>query len=215
MKSYVALYINTIASLLRKQSTLSTVYFFISCMFVMGCGNSYTPKPRGYFKIIMPQRGYQHFESETCPFTFEYPTYGVINRDTVFLDTVPDNPCWFNISFPALNGNLYLSYKEMTGKNMLQQLVEDAHQLTFKHTIKADYIDENLLRTPNHVYGIYYEVGGNAASAVQFFVTDSIKHFLRGSLYFYNTPNADSIAPVVDFIKPDIIELISTLKWKD
>lgn len=215
MISFVSPYSNTIASLWRKQSVLPTVFFFISCMFVMGCGNSYTPKPRGYFKIVMPQRGYQHFESATCPFTFEYPTYGVINRDTVFLDTVPDNPCWFNISFPSLNGNLYLSYKEMAGKDMLQQLVEDAHQLTFKHTIKADYIDENLLHTPNHVYGIYYEVGGNAASAVQFFVTDSIKHFLRGSLYFYNTPNADSIAPVVDFIKPDIIELISTLKWKD
>lgn len=182
---------------------------------VLGCGNAYTPKPRGYFKITLPERGYQHFDNGICPFTFEFPIYGVVNRDTVFLDTIPDNPCWLNITFPSLNGNLYLSYKEIAGKKMLQQLMEDAHQLTFKHTIKADYIDENYLETPNHVYGIYYEVGGNAASAVQFFVTDSLRHFLRGSLYFYNTPNADSIAPVVNFIKPDVLELIKSLKWKD
>lgn len=180
-----------------------------------GCDTSYTPKPRGYFKIVLPERGFSHFDNSTCPFVFNYPSYGVINRDTVFLDTVPDNPCWFNITFPTLNGNLYLSYKEINDVATLQQLTEDAHKLTFKHTIKADFIEESVLETPNRVYGIYYEVGGNAASAVQFYVTDSTRHFIRGSLYFYNTPNADSIAPVVNFIKPDIIEMIRTLQWKE
>lgn len=194
---------------------VSILFFALCCFALPACHRSYTPKPRGYFKITLPERGYQHFDNGSCPFTFEYPTYGVINRDTVFLDTIPENPCWFNITFPSLNGNLYLSYKDIDGKDMLRQLVEDAHAMTYKHTIKADYIDENYLQTPNHVSGIYYEVGGNAASAVQFFVTDSVKHFLRGSLYFYNVPNADSIAPVVNFIKPDILELIKSLHWKD
>jgi len=138
-----------------------------------------------------------------------------MNRDTVFLDTVPDNSCWFNITFPSLNGNLYLSYKDINDKNKLQKLIEDSHQLTFKHTVKADYIDEHILETPNHVSGILYDVGGNAASALQFFVTDSTKHFLRGSLYFYNTPNADSMAPVIKFLRPDIVHLVSTLSWKE
>lgn len=196
-------------------SPIVTGFILTFLLVVQSCENSYTPKPRGYFKIVLPERNYKHFDNGICPFTFDYPSYGVINRDTVFLDTIPDNPCWFNITFPSLNGNLYLSYKELSGATTLQQLSEDAHKLTFKHTIKADFIEENILETPNNVYGIYYEVGGNAASAVQFFVTDSTKHFLRGSLYFYNTPNADSIAPVVNFIKPDIIKLISTLKWEE
>lgn len=192
------------------------IFIFAVLIFFAGCtGSSYTPKPRGYFKITLPEHSYRHFDNGTCPFTFDYPAYGVINHDTVFLDTVPDNPCWFNITFPSLNGNLYLSYKDISGKNTLAKLTEDSHKLTFKHTVKADFIDENYLSTPNHVYGIYYEVGGNAASAVQFFVTDSNRHFLRGSLYFYNTPNADSLAPVVNFIKPDIVQLIKTLKWKE
>jgi gliding motility-associated lipoprotein GldD len=184
-------------------------------LFLVSCNSAYTPKPRGYYKITFPEKGYQHFNNGACPFTFDYPKYGVINRDTIFLDTLPDNPCWFNITFPTLNGNLYLSYKEINRENSLNNLIEDAHKMTFKHTVKADFIDENYLSTPNHVYGIYYEVGGNAASALQFFITDSIKHFLRGSLYFYNTPNADSIAPVLSFIKPDVMELIKTLKWQD
>ncbi len=178
------------------------------------CTSSYTPKPRGYFKIVFPERSYQHFDNGICPFDFDYPKYGVINSDTVFLDTVPDNDCWFNITFPSLNGNLYLSYKSISNKNTLEKLIQDSHTLTFKHTVKADFIDENILHTPNHVSGVLYDVGGNAASALQFFITDSTKHFLRGSLYFYNTPNADSLAPVVQFIRPDVLQLISTLQWK-
>lgn len=192
---------------------LVVLTFFLT--FIVGCTSSYTPKPRGYFKIIFPERSYQQFDDEVCPFAFDYPKYGVINRDTVFLDTVPDNPCWLNITFPELNGNLYLSYKEINDKNSLKKLIEDSHKLTFKHTVKANFIDENILQTPNHVSGILYDVGGNAASALQFFVTDSSKHFLRGSLYFYNTPNADSIAPVVQFLRPDILKLVSTLQWKN
>jgi len=194
---------------------LKAVLFSITALLLAsGCNSSYTPKPRGYFKIIFPERGYQHFDNGVCPFTFDFPKYGIINRDTVFLDTVPDNPCWFNITFTSLNGNLYLSYKDINEKNTLDKLIDDSHQLTFKHTVKADFIDENILHTVNHVSGVLYDVGGNAASALQFFVTDSVKHFLRGSLYFYNTPNADSIAPVVQFLRPDVLHLISTLQWK-
>ncbi|MBA3648881.1 MAG: gliding motility lipoprotein GldD [Chitinophagales bacterium] len=192
-----------------------TITFFIIVLNLAGCRSDYSPKPRGYFKIALPQRGYQHFNNSECPFSFDYPKYGKINRDTIFFDTIPDNPCWLNISFPLLNGNLYLSYKRIGGKNSLDRLINDSHELTYKHTVKADYINENLLSTPNHVHGILYEVGGNAASEIQFFVTDSVEHFLRGSLYFYNTPNADSIAPAVNFLKPDIIELIRTLRWKE
>lgn len=200
---------------MKIQPYLTSISCLVLLILLTGCGSSYTPKPRGYYRITMPQRGYKHFGNNQCPFTFDYPSYGVINRDTVFLDTLPDNPCWFNITFPSLNGNLYLSYKDIAGKNTLPKLIEDAHKLTFKHTVKADFIEENFISTPNHVDGILFDVGGNAASPIQFFVTDSISHFLRGSLYFYNIPNADSIGPVVKFIRPDLLKMIETLQWKN
>src|SRR5262245_20314701 len=118
-------------------------FFTISLSIASGCHSDYTPKPRGYFKIQLPERGFQHFDNNACPFTFDYPRYGVINHDTAFLDTVPDNPCWFIITFPTLNGNLYLSYKNIDDQNSLSKLIEDSHRLTFKHTVKADFIDEN------------------------------------------------------------------------
>lgn len=195
---------------------LKNIFFISLTLFFVGaCSDSYTPKPRGYFKIVFPQRAYQQFDNGSCPFTFEFPKYGVLNRDTVFLDTLPDNDCWFNVTFPSLNGNLYLSYKDIDKNNSLEKLIGDSHRLTFKHTVKADYIEENILSTPNNVGGVLYDVGGNAASALQFFVTDSVHHFLRGSLYFYSSPNADSIAPVVKFLRPDVLKLIETLKWKE
>ena len=99
--------------------------------------------------------------------------------------------------------------------NTLDKLIKDSYKLTFKHTVKADYIDETIIRSENkNVSGILYDVGGNAASAVQFYVTDSTTHFLRGSLYFYAPPNADSIAPSVAYFRNDVIHLIETLKWK-
>jgi hypothetical protein len=45
-------------------------------------------------------------------------------------------------------------------------------------------------------------------------MTDTSKNFIRGALYFYASPNADSVKPVVDFIQTDIDHLISTFRWK-
>ncbi|MCS6917000.1 MAG: hypothetical protein RMK52_02075 [Chitinophagales bacterium] len=177
------------------------------------CRQAYSPKPRGYFKITFPERSYAEYRDSLCPFTFTYPAYGVINRDEVFLDTVPDNPCWLNLTFPALNGNLHLSYKVMKGPADLDRLMLDAHRLTYKHVIKAEYIEESYIRNAHGVGGIWYDVGGNAASAVQFFLTDSNRHFLRGALYFYNIPNADSIAPVLQFLRPDLMKLVESFQW--
>jgi gliding motility-associated lipoprotein GldD len=201
--------------MLKRYSISVGVIVFLAASMFISCERTYAPKPRGYFKISLPERGYREFNNQACPFTFEYPTYGIINRDSIFLDTLPDNPCWLNITFASLNGNLHLSYKEITQDQPLQQLVEDAHRLSFKHTVKAEFIDENFLRTENDVTGILFDIGGNAASSLQFYVTDSSTHFLRGSLYFYNTPNADSIAPVLEFIRPDVIKMIETLKWRE
>lgn len=173
-----------------------------------GCEDVYTPKPKGYFRIAMPQKVYQQFDTD-CPYSFEFPTYSLIHRDR----SANSNDCWYNIDFPLFRARLHLSYVPL--ENNLRNHVEAVRGLAYKHTIKADAINEELTYDPDHQkYGIFYDIKGNAASSVQFFITDSTNHFMRGALYFNHSPNKDSIAPVVSFIKEDINHLIESLRWK-
>ncbi len=181
---------------------------FIIIVLTVSCRQTFTPKPRGYFRIDFPEKTYQVFDS-TCPFTFEYPQYGKIERD---IDNNAE-PCWINISFPNYKSKIHLSYKKVSGSPV--QYIEDSHNLAYKHAIKADAIDELVVEDPSRkVYGIIYDIRGNAASSVQFYLTDSIRNFLRGSLYFETPPNKDSLAPSVDYFRKDVERLINTLKWK-
>jgi gliding motility-associated lipoprotein GldD len=176
----------------------------------------YTPKSKAYPRVNLPaQHGYRPYNPSECPFSFEYSTYAEIIKDTAALGKkAPSHPCWMSLKYPTLNATIYLSYKPISQENTLPKLVEDAHTLNSKHVIKADYIEDSLITTPNGISGLWYDVGGNAASNTQFFVADSVKHFLWASLYFYNTPNEDSIAPVANFIRQDMKHLLETFKWK-
>jgi len=187
---------------------------FISILFFAACEQSYTPKPRGYFNITFPSKQYRVFDQPGYPYTFEYPAYAQVTKDSTFFGEHPENPYWINIDFPSLNGKIYVSYKEIGAKNKLENLVADAFKMTYKHTYKADYIDEKDINNGHGVSGLFYEVGGNAASAKQFFATDSTHHFLRGALYFDATPNADSLAPVHKFLQEDMWHLVETLRWR-
>ena len=178
-----------------------------------GCNSDYTIRQKGYFKINLPEHQYTRFEQPGYPYTFEYPVYAKIVQDTTFFEDKPENPYWINIDFPSLSGKIYISYKDVA-KNDFDKLVDDAFKLTYKHTTKATGIKDSLMRTPNGITGIFFKVGGNAATARQFFVTDSSRHFLRGALYFDATPNADSLGVVNDFLEKDIKHLINTLAWR-
>lgn len=186
---------------------------FVSVMLFVSCNSDYTIKRKGYFKIDFPTRNYQLFDQPGYPYTFEYPTYGRIVQDSTFFEDKPENPYWINIEFPQLDGKIYMSYKDVS-KNQIDKLVDDAFKLTYKHSTKATAIRDSLMRTPNGISGVFFSVGGNAATAKQFFVTDSTKHFLRGALYFDATPNADSLSVVNDFLAVDMKHLINTLRWK-
>jgi gliding motility-associated lipoprotein GldD len=181
---------------------------FLLLLFLFSCDRDYVPKPRGYFRIDIPEKKYTRYNPGDCPFSFEVPQYAAIVRDTNNLA----EPCWMYIKFPRFNSEIFISYKEV--KNNLNQYLEDTHLLVYKHTVKADQITEKRIANRNNVYGVLYDIGGNAASQVQFFATDSSKHFIRGALYFNAVPNSDSIAPVLDFIKKDITQLIKTIEWK-
>lgn len=189
--------------------------FVAAALLWASCNPGYTPKPRGYFRIKLPPKAYREFNEPGYPYTFQYPAYARIVKDSLYFDTVPENPWWINIEFPGLDGKIYLSYKIIGKKYSLEQLVNDAHFLTYKNDVKADRINQVLYQTPNRVSGIFYDVGGNAATARQFFATDSTRHFLRGALYFYAVPNADSLAPVVKFVEQDMWHLLETLKWRE
>jgi len=177
------------------------------------CNSDYTIRQKGYFRIELPEHEYRVFNEDGFPYTFEYPVYGNVIRDTSFFEEAPENPYWVNIDFPSLNGKIYISYKDVS-KSSFDRLVDDAFKLTYKHSSKATAIRDSLMQTPAGLTGIFFRVGGNAATAKQFFVTDSTKHFLRGALYFDATPNADSLSVVNDFLEQDMKHLINTLRWK-
>jgi len=189
------------------------VALLMMLMPVISCNSPYIPKQEGYFKISLPEKKYVTFNEPSYPYTFEYPAYARIVKDTSFFDSIPENPYWINIDFPQFSGRIYMSYKSI-GKYKLDQLVNDAYKMTNKHTVKASGIDDSLIHPASNVSGVFFKVEGNVATANQFFVTDSTHHFLRGALYFDATPNEDSLRPVNNFLVTDMKHLISTFRWK-
>lgn len=174
-----------------------------------------TPKPRGYYHIELPEHAYQKFDNAQYPYHFEYPVYSRVHKDTMFFNEKTENPYWINIDFPEFGGKIYMSYKIIGPGQSYDKLLEDSYELSSVHTKKADYIDNYTFDYPERrVYGVFYNVGGNAASAYQFYVTDSTRHFIRGALYFDVAPNADSLKPVNEFVQADMKHLLETLTWQ-
>jgi gliding motility-associated lipoprotein GldD len=183
---------------------------------LFSCREIGVPKPKGYFRIDLPARDYIKFDNSlpqpgNLPLSFEYPSYGRISTEP----KPHSGPGWFNIEIPSYNATIYLTYINI--KSDLDSLLEQNYRINIKnHITKADAINEQIISIPgNKVYGALYDLKGNTATAVQFFVTDSVRHYFRGSLYFSAEPNPDSLAPVIDFFREDILHIIETLKWKD
>lgn len=185
----------------------------IIALLVISCNSEFTPKRRGYYRIDFPKHEYQVFDQPGYPYSFEYPVYATVVKDSTFFEANPENPYWINIEIPRFNGKVYISYKNVAGADFMK-LVNDAYKMTYKHSSKATEITDSAMRTPNGVHGVFFNVGGNAATAKQFFLSDSTRHFLRGALYFDATPNEDSLSVVNDFLQEDLKHLINTLRWK-
>ena len=211
-------------------------YFFITLaatfFIIASCNSTYTSKKRGYFNIELPAHQYTLFERPGFPYSFEYPVYASIIQDSTYFDSTPENPYWINVDFPKMQARIFLSYKIIGGKapykikmadgtykdslgvNEFDKMVNDAFNLTNKNEPLSSGIKDSLIHTTNGVSGIFFRVKGNAATAKQFFLSDTTRHFLRGALYFDAAPNADSLRPVQDFLQADIDHLINTFKWK-
>ena len=209
------------------------VRLLLCLVMLAGCNSDFLPKPTGYFKIPFPDKVYRQFDRPGFPYTFEYPVYAEIKQDSSYFDQEPENPYWINMDFPQFNGRVYVSYYRIGGKATfkvknkngvyidsagtyaLEGLIKGSYDLTFKHTYKASSIEDSVFRTQHGIEGIYFKLGGNTATANQFLVTDSVKHFLRGALYFDATPNEDSLNIVNNFLQQDMIHLINTFQWKN
>lgn len=174
------------------------------------CRRNYIPKPDAYFRIDFPEKSYRTF-SGACPFSFEYPTYATLTPDI----RPTSEPCWFNINIPAHRATIYLTYR--TINEDFDRFVEENWKIIYDGIAqKADAVDdENHGNIDRNAYGTIFNIRGNAASSVQFFVTDSVNHFLRGSLYFNVKPNEDSLAPAINFFRKDIVHLMQTVRWKN
>ncbi len=192
------------------------LFFAGNIALLFSCNSHYQPEitKKGYFKIEFPEKKYQLFDQPGYPYAFEYPVYSSISKDTSFFDARPENDWWINIDVPRLGGRIYISYKEVE-KNNFDSLVNDGFKMAYKqHTDVSTGINDSVMRTPTGIEGIYFSLLGNTATANQFFLTDSTKHFLRGALYFNTSPNEDSLGIVNDFLKKDLLHLINTLRWK-
>ena len=178
-------------------------------IFLFACKVPSTPKPRGYFRIDFPEKQYQRFYSD-CKFSFEAPVYAKVEKSGIRTA----EPCWYNIKFGGYGATIHLTYKSLKDMNVAY-FSEDVRRIVYKHIVKADDIIESEVFDPkSEVYGFVYDIKGNAASSVNFYITDSTSGFINGSLYFNVQPNIDSLGPSIEFFRKDIIHLINSFEWE-
>ncbi|UOY04713.1 gliding motility lipoprotein GldD [Muricauda sp. SCSIO 64092] len=176
---------------------------FLLFLMLWGCGEHTIPKPKAMLRLEFPNGEYKEFGEEGCEFGFAKNELSFITAK---------NDCSMVLDYPMMKGSIYLTYKPVD--NNLNTLLTDAQRLSYEHVVKADnIIEQPFVNTREKVYGMFYEVTGNAASQSQFYVTDSINHFVTGSLYFYAKPNYDSIYPAAVYLQKDIRRIMESLHW--
>jgi gliding motility-associated lipoprotein GldD len=181
---------------------MRNLLFLLCLCFFLSCKNDVLPKPKAYLSLTYPKKSFEYLKLER-PYHFK-----VSKKATV----INDKNNWLTISYPKLKASIDITYRPV--KNNLKELLSEAEKLVFKHTAKAEQIiPKDFINEEKRVFGSIFEITGNAASHIQFHVTDSTSNFIKGSLYFYAKPNYDSVLPAIDYIKEDILYLIETLEW--
>ncbi len=188
---------------------LAAVILTAGMTMFQSCNRDYSPKPRSYFRIDFPEKEYKQFISEDCPYGFLYPDYATIHPDTAY-DT---EPCWKHIYYEPFDAYLHLSYKPVQSFENFHELREDARTFVYEHTVKASDIKQHQMTTGGNTLGVLFMIDGAAASTLQFYATDSVRHYLRGALYFNAPTNRDSLDPVIDYLEEDIRVLMETIEW--
>ncbi len=191
------------------------LYFILTVLLLLSfaaCNTDFSPKATAYPAIALPQKKYLSNAVHHLPYTFDIPVYAYVDNK-VATKGDQQKAGWMNLEFPSLNATVYMSYNSIQ-KDQLDVLVRDAYNLANNHSNKASFIEDSAFENPKGLRGVFFHLGGDVASPYQFFITDSSSHFLRGALYFNTTPNADSLAPVIDFLYQDLKQLVNTFHWK-
>jgi len=203
----------------QKNSVLNFEFLILNSILLLlcvSCSRGNTPKPYGYYRIATPDTAYTDFQSSILnsqSSILNYPYTFALSRNAVVQPrTDVDEPYWINIVYPSLNATIHCSYKPV--RNNLRELTNDALEFVYRNASFATAIPEQEYMHPEaHVYGVLFDLEGNTASSCQFFVTDSTRHFFRASVYCNCPPNADSLAPVYQYIRTDVIKMVETFEW--
>lgn len=182
--------------------------FFGSLIFLLSCSESYTPKPRGFNRFDKPEYSYAIFENKS--FSIPFSTIARIEP----LKQGSDSEYWFNIDYPKYGARVYCTYLPIT-RSLLGKAIDDSYHLAYSHTLKADDILPQIYSdSVRGIGGLIYDIEGDVATPLQFFVTDSTANFLRGSLYFDKDVNIDSVAPIIEWVRDDIVHIMESITWK-
>ena len=174
------------------------------------CEEAYLPKPKGYNRLELPERGYVSLP-DSLPYSFEISKAAKILRDSSYIA----ERYWIDLYYPQLTANIQITYKDLQNdRTLMEELVNDSYRLTSKHQIKAYSIEESVVRTLSGKTAVIAELEGEVPSQFQFFITDSTDNFLRGALYFRTSTKNDSLAPAIEYMKIDAMHMINTLEWK-
>ncbi len=195
---------------MRNLVAKSIVMTIFVALFACGSNDQYVPKPHAYPRMVLPHKKYFKFENKDCPFTFQIPHYSIM-----LPDADAKGKHWYNLHFPTLNATLHFTYYQFKNWNEYDSLVSDSRSLVNKHLQRAeDILEEPVTNLNPKVPGLIFHIQGNTATNLNFFTTDSSKHFLRGALYFNKQTQADSIYPVFKFLEQDVNEILKTFVWK-
>jgi gliding motility-associated lipoprotein GldD len=184
-------------------------------VFIAACGgsDSYVPKPHGFPRMEFPAKNYHLFDSAQIPYRFEIPSYSRMDKDTTANYT--PGLGWYNLDFPGFNATLHITYYRFDNWKFYDSLVFDTRKLVNKHIQRAEDITETSLTSINpKLKGLVFDIQGNTATNLNFYVTDSMHHFFRGALYFNRISQRDSIEPVYQFLRKDIDHMLKTFEWK-
>lgn len=187
------------------------IFILLGLYGLPACNSEYMPKPKGFNRIVLPASKYIPL-ADSFPYHFEYSIHAEILKDSSWIA----EPYWIDIYYPGFEASIQISYKPIKqSEELLKEYLATAYKLTSKHQVKAYAIDEAIIETKTRQIAVIAKLSGEVPSQYQFFSTDSVDHFLRGALYFNTATQNDSLAPVIEFMRGDIMHLLNTLKWND